>query len=117
MAKAKRVQSTEMKVADARRLSFRTFAQRWVDETLFYRSGAYVAQTVRWLDVYVYPAIGDMQLDEVQPGDVLAIIKARADTAVTAERIRALGFDLASARVEAPLRANSDQFLRRHASA
>ncbi len=49
-----------------------------------------MAQTVRWLDVYVYPAIGDMQLDEVQPGDVLAIIKARADTAVTAERIRVI---------------------------
>lgn len=31
-----------------------------------------------------------MQLDEVQPGDVLAIIKARADTAVTAERIRVI---------------------------
>jgi integrase len=49
---------------------------------------SYVAQTVRWLDAYVYPAIGDMQLEEVHPGDVLAIIKARADTAVTAERIR-----------------------------
>ena len=40
---------------------------------------------MRWLDAYVYPTIGDMQLDKVQPGDVLAIIKARADTAVTAE--------------------------------
>ncbi len=89
-AKAKRVLSTEQKLADARRLIFRTFAQRWVDETLFYRSGGYVAQTVRWLDAYVYPAIGDMRLDEVQPGDVLAIIKARADTAVTAERIRVI---------------------------
>ena len=27
---------------------------------------------------------------EVQPGDVLALIKARADTAVTAERIRVI---------------------------
>ena len=34
-AKAKRALSTEQKVADARRLSFRTFAQRWIDETLF----------------------------------------------------------------------------------
>jgi hypothetical protein len=49
-----------------------------------------VAQTVRRLDAYLYPAIGDMQLDEVQPGDVLAIIKARADTGVTAERIRVI---------------------------
>jgi hypothetical protein len=74
-AKAKRAQSTEQKAADARRLSFRTFAQRWVDETLFYRSGGYVAQTVRWLDVYVYPAIGDMQLDEVKPGDVTSWVR------------------------------------------
>ena len=29
-----------------------------------------------------------MQLADVQPGDLLAIIKARADTPVTAERIR-----------------------------
>jgi hypothetical protein len=52
-AQAKRVQSIEQKAADARRLSFRNFAQRWVDETLFYRSGGYRAQTVRWLDAYV----------------------------------------------------------------
>ena len=31
-----------------------------------------------------------MQLSEVQPGDVLKIIKARADTPVTAERIRVI---------------------------
>jgi len=89
-AKAKRVVASEQKLAEARRLTFQTFAQRWVSETLFYRSGGYVAQTVRWLDAYVYPAIGDMQLEEVQPGDVLAIIKARADTSVTAERIRVI---------------------------
>ncbi|MDM7950537.1 integrase arm-type DNA-binding domain-containing protein [Hydrogenophaga sp.] len=89
-AKAKRAAATEQKLVEARRLTFRSFAQRWVDETLFYRSGGYVAQTVRWLDAYVYPAIGDMPLDEVLPRDVLAIIKARADTAVTAERIRVI---------------------------
>lgn len=33
-AKAKRALSTKQRLADARRLSFRTFAQRWVDETL-----------------------------------------------------------------------------------
>lgn len=49
-----------------------------------------MTQTVRWLDVYVYPAIGDRQFDEVQTGEVLAIIKARADTALTAERIRVI---------------------------
>ena len=57
LAKAKRAPSKAQKVAEARRLSFRAFATRWVDETLFYRSGGYVAQTVRRLDVYVYPAI------------------------------------------------------------
>jgi integrase len=89
-AKAKQAAAASQKLVEARRLSFRSFAQRWVGETLFHRSGGYVAQTVRWLDAYVYPAIGDMPLDEVQPGDVLAIIKARADTAVTAERIRVI---------------------------
>jgi integrase len=87
-AKAKRVESAQVRREDARRQTFRVFAQRWIDETLFYRSGGYVAQIVRWLDAYVYPAIGDMELADVQPGDVLAIIKARADTSVTAERIR-----------------------------
>ncbi len=69
------------KVAESRDLTVRVFARRWIDETLFYRSPAYVAQIVRWLDAYIDPAIGDMQLADVQPGDVLAIIKARADTA------------------------------------
>lgn len=89
-AKEKQAAVSAQKIAEASRLTFRSFAQRWVDETLFYRSGGYVAQIVRWLDAYVYPAIGDMPLDEVQPGDVLAIIKARADTSVTAERIRVI---------------------------
>jgi integrase len=89
-AKAKQAAASAQKLVEARQLSFRNFGQRWVGETLFHRSGGYVAQTVRWLDAYVYPAIGDMPLDEVQPGDVLAIIKAHADTAVTAERIRVI---------------------------
>jgi integrase len=77
-------------VAESRDLTVRVFARRWIDETLFYRSPAYVAQIVRWLDAYIDPAIGDMQLADVQPGDVLAIIKARADTPVSAERIRVI---------------------------
>lgn len=60
-------------------MTFRAFVQRWVDETPFYRSGSCVALTVRWLDAHVYPAIGGMPLAEVQPGEVLAIINARAD--------------------------------------
>ena len=87
-AKDKQTSSSAQKLADSRRVTFRTFAMRWVEETLFYRSSGYVAQTVRWLDAYVFPAIGDMELVDVQPRDVLAIMKARAHTTVTAERIR-----------------------------
>ena len=71
------------RLADERRVTFRSVAQRWIEEPLFYRSAGYVAQIVRWLDAYVNPAIGDMRLADVQPGDVLAIIKGRAHTAVT----------------------------------
>ena len=77
-------------MAESRELTVGVFARRWIDETLFYRSLEYVAQIVRWLDAYIDPVIGDMQLSEVQPGDVLKIIKARADTPVTAERIRVI---------------------------
>ena len=89
-ARTKQTLSVEKKLVESRALSFRTFAQRWINETLFYRSEGYRAQIVRWLDAYVYPSIGDTQLGDVQPGDVLAIIKGRADTAVTAERIRVI---------------------------
>ena len=97
-AKSKQEKSAARKVADARAITFRTFAQRWIEETLFYRgianakpkSAGYIAQIARWLDAYVYPAIGDVQLGDVRPGDILAIIKGQADTTVTAERIRVI---------------------------
>jgi integrase len=89
-AKSKQSAAAAQKVADERRVTFRTFAQRWIEETLFYRSAGYVAQIVRWLDAYVNPAIGDTPLGDVQPGDVLAIIKGRVHTAGTAERIRVI---------------------------
>ena len=71
-AKAKRVLSTDQKLAGARRLTFHTFTQGWADETLCYRAGGYLAQTVRWPDACVYPAIGDKPFGEVQPRDVSA---------------------------------------------
>ena len=94
-ASSKQALVAARKVAESRDLTVRVFACRWIDETLFYRSPAYVAQIVRWLDAYIDPAIGDMQLAgvqlaDVQSGDVLAIIKASADTPVTAERIRVI---------------------------
>jgi integrase len=89
-ARAKQIQAAARKVADAKAISFRMFAQQWVDETLFYRSEGYRAQIVRWLDSYVYPEIGDMRLGDVQPANVISIVKKRTETAVTAERIRTI---------------------------
>lgn len=89
-ARAKKAGAIERRAAEARATDFRAFAQRWIDETLFHRSEGYRAQIVRWLDAYVYPAIGNMQLGDVQPADVLAIVEKRRDTAVTAERIRTI---------------------------
>ena len=89
-ARQKQVDAGDRRAADARAVTFRTFSKRWIDETLFYRSEGYRAQIVRWLDAYVYPVIGDSQLGDVTPAQVLAIIEARADTAVTAERIRTI---------------------------
>lgn len=48
-ARSKRTAVAERKVADERRVTFRAFAQRWIEETLFYRSAGYVAQIVRGL--------------------------------------------------------------------
>ena len=89
-ARAKQSRSAARKLAESRALSFKKFAQRWVDETLFYRSEGYRSQIVRWLDVYVYPEIGHIQLGEVESADVLAIIEKRTATAVTAARISAI---------------------------
>jgi integrase len=89
-AKAKQRDVVERRAVEARSITFRSFAQRWIEETLFYRSEGYRAQIVRWLDAYVYPAIGDRSLGDVQPGDVLAIVEKRRDTAVAAERIRVI---------------------------
>nr|WP_246295000.1 integrase arm-type DNA-binding domain-containing protein [Schlegelella koreensis] len=89
-AKAKRAEKVEKKVAAARAVTFREFSNRWVEETLFYRSAGYRAQTVRWLDQYVNPAIGDRALSSIEPADVLPIIESLRATAVTAERVRTI---------------------------
>ena len=87
-AKAKRAQKAEREVAAARDVTFAAFARRWIDETLFYRSAGYRAQTVRWLDQHVNPKIGDRALAAVTPAEILDIIEGLRDTAVTAERVR-----------------------------
>ena len=89
-ARRKQAVVVEKQAAQAAAVTFRVFAARWIDETLFYRSAGYRAQIVRWLDAYVYPAIGDKPLAAVLPADVLAIIEARIDTPTTADRIRVI---------------------------
>ncbi|WP_422096843.1 tyrosine-type recombinase/integrase [Variovorax sp.] len=87
-ARKKQDDVVERRVAEARSITFEAFAQKWVQETLFYRSAGYRAQTVRWLQAYVYPEIGNKALGDVQPAHVLRIIEKRLDTTVAAERIR-----------------------------
>lgn len=87
-AKVKQKQAVAKKQDEARALSFSTFAQRWVDETLFYRSATYRAQIIRRLDVHVYPEIGDVDLAAVTPAQVLAIIEKMLDTPTSADRVR-----------------------------
>ncbi len=67
---------------------FRPFALAWIDETLYHRSETYRAQMKRWLITYVFPQIGEKEMDEVTPAEVLQIIEDVRQYPVTAERIR-----------------------------
>ena len=49
-AQAKQRAQVERRAAVARAVDFRAVAQRWMEETLFYRSAGYRAQIARWLD-------------------------------------------------------------------
>lgn len=89
-AKAKQTEAAEVRQAAERATAFRVFAQRWIDETLFYRSPTYRAQIVRWLDSYVYPEIGDLELGAVMPAHVLAILERLLGTPTTADRVRVI---------------------------
>jgi integrase len=89
-ARQKQVAVVDRRAAEARAVTFQAFAEQWVDETLFYRSANYRAQTLRWLQDYVYPAIGEKALGDVEPEHVLRIVEKRVDTSVTAERIRVI---------------------------
>lgn len=89
-AKSKQQAQVQRKADEAKAVTFQTFAQIWIDETLFYRSSGYRAQIVRWLDTYVHPEIGHFQLGDVMPAHVLAIIEKRLDTPGAADRIRVI---------------------------
>lgn len=89
-ARAKQGAIADRKVAAEQGVTFREFSVRWIDETLFYRSASYRAQITRWLNDHVYPAIGDMPIGDVQPGDILAIIDPLVKTPTTADRVRVI---------------------------
>lgn len=89
-AKGKKVAAVRRRLAADRATAFRVFAQRWVDETLFHRSASYRAQIIRWLDAYVYPEIGDVDLADVTPAQILAIIEKLIGTPTTADRVRVI---------------------------
>lgn len=89
-AKVKQTSAQAKKLADSQAVTFKAFAGRWIDETLFYRSDTYRAQITRWLNDYVYPEIGEVALAEVTPAQILAIIEKRLATPTTADRIRVI---------------------------
>ncbi|MGB3740472.1 MAG: hypothetical protein WA968_00225 [Castellaniella sp.] len=66
------------------------YARKWVEETLFYRSAAYRAQQLRWLEAHVFPVIGQQNLNAITPRDVLRVVEPLRETANTAESVRAL---------------------------
>ncbi len=79
------------KVAEERsRITFATFARQWIADTLFYRSETYRSQTIRLLDAYIHPSIGETALPDVKPAHVLAIVEALRHVPTTADRCRAL---------------------------
>lgn len=73
-----------------RGVAFRDFAAVWVKETLFYRSTAYRAQVVRFLESYINPHIGDKALADVKAADVLKVMEGCRATPVTADRCRVI---------------------------
>ncbi|MFA7437087.1 tyrosine-type recombinase/integrase [Castellaniella sp.] len=76
--------------ATPEQLTFEAYARQWVEETLFYRSAAYRAQQLRWLESHVFPAIGGRPLAAVAPREVLDVLEPLRTTAVTAEGVRSL---------------------------
>jgi integrase len=89
-AKAKQSQKAERLAAEARAVTFKAFAQEWVEEKLMHLSEAYRAKTIGWLDSDIYPAIGRLPLGEVTAHHILDLIEGRKATPVTADRLRAV---------------------------
>lgn len=75
---------------EQRSVTFRDFSRAWVNETLTHLSVSYRSQSIRFLDSYICPRIGDMRLGEVLPRDVLAILEENKHIPTTADRCRSL---------------------------
>lgn len=77
-------------VKEQRSVTFRDFSKIWVHETLAHLSERYRMQSIRFLDSYIYPGIGDMRMGDVLPRDVLAILETYKHIPTTADRCRSL---------------------------
>lgn len=86
----KAAQEEKQQEAESRNVSFEAYARKWVAETLYYRSATYRAQMLRWLESFVFPAIGAKVLTEVKPKDILVIIDRLRDTPTTADGVRSV---------------------------
>lgn len=75
---------------EQRSVTFRDFSLVWVAETLAHLSESYRTQSIRFLDSYICPQIGEMRLGDVLPRDVLAILEKYKATPTTADRCRSL---------------------------
>jgi len=53
----------------------RALGDAWFDETAPYKSQSWRTGMRSWLDRYIYPDLGDLPAKDVQPPDVLALIK------------------------------------------
>src|SRR5436309_2520026 len=70
--------------------TFKTIAEEWFNSLESTRSASWRDNVRRWLDDRIYPKIGSRAIQDVQPADVLAILKAmeKEDKARSAEYIR-----------------------------
>lgn len=89
-ARVKRNDKAARTAKAARADTFEAFTRLWIKETLFHRGEHGRKQTVAWLERDVFPKIGALQLGDVQPADVLAIVEGLRDTPTTANRVRAI---------------------------
>jgi integrase len=87
---AKRTAKAASKLAAARRLTFREAAQQYYRQHMpEWRSVIHAKQWQRSLEVYAFPAIGDIDVGDITTADILRVIEsAWLEKAVTLDRVR-----------------------------